>query len=173
MTSSSLRILRTLQLCINTPTQNVCIANKIPNAPADGAQALINYIKLFTLMWFTWLSVTLFDVRFSIDCVWNRFHKAIQFGIFTGFVYAGPVFDKYSTSGVEKSYRNFAIVLVIGRIAIAVQYAVVMWQGRMFRQTLIPLGLSAGVHAAASIGYAVTMVAFPKGRVGLEEQVAW
>ncbi|KAI4631067.1 hypothetical protein J4E83_002595 [Alternaria metachromatica] len=137
------------------------------------AESLINYIKLFTLMWFTWLSVTLFDVRFSIDCVWNRFHKAIQFGIFTGFVYAGPVFDKYSTSGVEKSYRNFAIVLVIGRIAIAVQYAVVMWQGRMFRQTLIPLGLSAGVHAAAAICYAVTMVVFPKGRVGLEEQLAW
>jgi len=140
---------------------------------ANRLLALINYIKLFTLMWFTWLSVTLFDVRFSIDCVWNRFHKAIQFGIFTGFVYAGPVFDKYSTSGVEKSYRNFAIVLVIGRIAIAVQYAVVMWQGRMFRQTLIPLGLSAGVHAAAAICYAVTMVVFPKGRVGLEEQLAW
>ncbi|CAN9360703.1 unnamed protein product [Alternaria sp. RS040] len=137
------------------------------------AESLINYLKLFTLMWFTWLSVTLFDVRFSIDCVWNRFHKAIQFGIFTGFVYAGPVFDKYSTSGVEKSYRNFAIVLVIGRIAIAVQYAVVMWQGRMFRQTLIPLGLSAGVHAAAATGYAITMVVFPRGRVGLEEQLAW
>ncbi|KAL1795662.1 hypothetical protein ACET3X_005886 [Alternaria dauci] len=136
-------------------------------------ESLINYLKLFTLMWFTWLSVTLFDVRFSIDCVWSRLHKAIQFGIFTGFVYAGPVFDKYSTSGVEKSYRNFAIVLVIGRIAIAVQYAVVMWQGRMFRQTLIPLGLSAGVHAAAAVGYAITMVVFPRGRVGLEEQLAW
>jgi hypothetical protein len=143
------------------------------DAVTNTLSALINYLKLFTLMWFTWLSVTLFDVRFSIDCVWNRFHKAIQFGIFTGFVYAGPVFDKYSTSGVEKSYRNFAIVLVIGRIAIAVQYAVVMWQGRMFRQTLIPLGLSAGVHAAAAIGYAITMVVFPRGRVGLEEQLAW
>jgi hypothetical protein len=121
----------------------------------------------------TWLSVTLFDVRFSIDCVWNRFYKAIQFGIFTGFVYARPVFDKYNTSGVEESYRNFAIVLVIGRIAIPAQYAVVMWQGRTYRQTLIPLGLSASVHAAASIGYTVTMVAFSEGRVGLEEQLAW
>ena len=135
--------------------------------------ALINYLKLFTLMWFTWLSVTLFDVRFSIDCVWNRFHKAIQFGIFTGFVYAGPVFDKYSTSGVEKSYRNFAIVLVIGRIAIAAQYAVVMWQGRMFRQTLIPLGLSAGVHLVAAVGYGLSLAVFPRGRVGLEEQLVW
>jgi hypothetical protein len=140
---------------------------------ADILLALINYLKLFTLMWFTWLSVTLFDVRFSIDCVWNRFHKAIQFGIFTGFVYAGPVFDKYSTTGVEHSYRRFAIVLVIGRVAIAIQYLVVMWQGRMFRQTLVPLGLSAGVHAAAAVGYGITMVVLPRGRVGLEEQLAW
>ncbi|RAR14115.1 hypothetical protein DDE83_002533 [Stemphylium lycopersici] len=137
------------------------------------AESLINYLKLFTLMWFTWLGVTLFDVRFSIDCVWNRFHKAIQFGIFTAFVYAGPVFDKYSTSGVDKSYRNFAIVLVIGRIAIAAQYAVVMWQGRMFRQTLIPLGLSAGVHLVAAVGYGISLAVFPRGRVGLEEQLVW
>ncbi|KAG9195320.1 hypothetical protein G6011_00441 [Alternaria panax] len=128
-------------------------------------ESLINYLKLFTLTWFTWLSVTLFDVRFSID--------SIQFGIFTGFVYAGPVFDKYSTSGVEKSYCNFAVVLVIGRIAIAIKYAVVVWQGRMFRQTLVPLGLTAGVHTVAAIGYAITMIVFPRGRVSLEEQLAW
>jgi len=135
--------------------------------------ALINYLKLFTLMWFNWLSVTLFDVRFSIDCVWSRIHKAIQFGIFTGFVYAGPVFDKYSNTGDEKSYRNFAIVLVIGRLAIATQYLVVMWQGRMFRQTLIPIGLSAGVHALAALGYGITIAFLPRGATRLEEQIPW
>ncbi|KAF1940514.1 hypothetical protein EJ02DRAFT_504067 [Clathrospora elynae] len=137
------------------------------------AESLINYLKLFTLMWFTWLSITLFDVRFSIDCVWNRLHKAVQFGVFTGFVFAGPVFDKYSKSGVPQSYRSFAIVLVVSRAAIAIQYAVVMWQGRMFRQTLVPLGLSTAVHALAAVGYAIMMVVFPRGSVGLEEQIAW
>ncbi|CAE7026387.1 hypothetical protein PTTW11_04065 [Pyrenophora teres f. teres] len=137
------------------------------------AESLINYLKLFTLMWFNWLSVTLFDVRFSIDCVWSRIHKAIQFGIFTGFVYAGPVFDKYSNTGDEKSYRNFAIVLVIGRLAIAIQYLVVMWQGRMFRQTLLPIGLSAGVHAIAAVGYGITIAFPPRGATRLEEQIPW
>ncbi|KAF1850773.1 uncharacterized protein K460DRAFT_263912, partial [Cucurbitaria berberidis CBS 394.84] len=135
--------------------------------------ALINYLKLFTMMWFTWLSTTLFDVRFSIDCVWNRVHKAIQFGVFTGFVFAGPIFDRYNNSGDAMSYKHFAIVLVVSRVAIAIQYAVVMWQGRMFRQTLVPLGLSAAVHATAAVGYAVTLVVFPKGAVGLDEQVTW
>ncbi|CAO2653769.1 Nn.00g031800.m01.CDS01 [Neocucurbitaria sp. VM-36] len=135
------------------------------------AESLINYLKLFTLMWFTWLSTTLFDVRFSIDCVWNRVHKAIQFGVFTGFVFAGPVFDKYNNSSDAKSYKNFAIVLIVSRVAMAVQYAVVMWQGRMFRQTLVPLGLSTAVHAIAAVGYAITLVVFPREAVGLEEQV--
>ncbi|RMZ70046.1 Low temperature requirement A [Pyrenophora seminiperda CCB06] len=136
-------------------------------------ESLINYLKLFTVMWFNWLSVTLFDVRFSIDCVWSRIHKAIQFGIFTGFVYAGPVFDKYSNSGDGKSYRSFALVLVIGRLAIACQYLVVMWQGRMFRQTLIPIGLSAGVHALAAVGYGITMAFPPKGAATLDKQIPW
>lgn len=140
---------------------------------ANARPALVNYLKLFTLMWFTWLSITLFDVRFSIDCVWNRLHKAIQFGVFTGFVFAGPIFDRYQYTSDIQSYRHFAIVLVVSRVAIAIQYAVVMWQGRMFRQTLIPLGLSTLVHVLAAIGYGVTIVVFPRGVVGLEEQIVW
>ncbi|KAF2127677.1 hypothetical protein P153DRAFT_295027 [Dothidotthia symphoricarpi CBS 119687] len=135
--------------------------------------ALINYLKLFTLLWFTWLSTTLFDVRFNIDCVWNRLHKAIQFGVFAGFVFAGPVYDKYSKSGVSKSYKDFAIVLIVSRVAISVQYAVVMWQGRLFKSTLLPLGLSTLVHISAAVGYMVTLLVFPVGPVGLPEQVTW
>jgi hypothetical protein len=133
--------------------------------------ALINYLKLFTIMWFTWLATTLFDVRFSIDCVWNRLHKAIQFGVFTGFVFAGPVFDKYSNTHDRTGYKHFTIVLVVSRVAVAIQYAVVMWQGRMFRQTLVPLALSTMVHSAAAIAYGIIIAALPRGEVGLEEQI--
>mgnify|MGYP004501123859 CR=1 FL=1 len=137
------------------------------------SQSLVNYLKLFTLLWFTWLSTTLFDVRFGIDCVWNRLHKAVQFGVFTGFVFAGPVFDKYNESYDDESYRHFAIVLVVSRACIAVQYAVVLWQGRMFRQTLLPLALSTAIYVAASVAYAVTLVVFPRNGVGLDEQITW
>lgn len=122
-------------------------------------------------MWFTWLSITIFDVRFSIDCVWNRLHKAIQFGVFTGFVFAGPLFDRYDKTSDAQSFRHFAIVLIVSRVALAIQYAVVMWQGRMFRQTLVPLGLNTAVHSIAAVGYAITTVVFPRGTVGLEEQI--
>ncbi|KAF3039896.1 hypothetical protein E8E12_005054 [Didymella heteroderae] len=128
------------------------------------AESLVNYLKLFTLLWFAWLSTKLFDVRFGIDCCWTRLHKAIQFGVFTGFVFAGPVFDKYNNSYDDESYRHFAIVLVVSRVCIAVQYAVVMWQGRMFRQTLLPLALSTLVCVAAAVAYAVTFVVYPHAR---------
>lgn len=71
------------------------------------------------------------------------------------------------------SYKNFAIALAISRAAIAVQYALVMWQGRMFRQTLVPLGLSTLVHILAAVGYGITAAIFPVGVVGLEEQITW
>ena len=48
-----------------------------------------------------------------------------------------------------------------------------MWQGRMFRQTLLPLGLSTAIHIAAAAAYAVTLSMLPNGKVGLEEQVIW
>lgn len=88
-------------------------------------------------------------------------------------MFAGPVYDKYSKSGVAKSYSNFAIVLIVSRVAISTQYAVVMWQGRMFRHTLVPLGLSTMVHIIAAVGYIITLVVFPIGKVGLPEQVTW
>ena len=122
-------------------------------------------------MWFTWLSTTLFDIRFGIDCLWNRMHKAIQFGIFTGFVFAGPVFDKYYNSGDAGSYKHFAIVLLVSRATIAIQYAVVMWQGRRFRQTLLLLALSTDVYLVAAVAYAVTLAVLHKGHVDTEEQV--
>lgn len=112
-------------------------------------------------------------MRFGIDCCWTRLHKAVQFGVFTGFVFAGPVFDKYNNSYDKESYRHFAIVLVVSRACTAVQYAVVMWQGRMFRQTLLPLALSTLVCAAAAVAYAVTFVVFPHAAVGLSEQITW
>lgn len=112
-------------------------------------------------------------MRFGIDCCWTRLHKAIQFGVFTGFVFAGPVFDKYNNSYDNESYRHFAIVLVVSRTCIAVQYVVVTWQGRMFRQTLLPLALSTLVYVAAAVAYAITFVVFPHAAVGLSEQIAW
>lgn len=124
-------------------------------------------------MWFTWLSTTLFDVRFGIDSVWNRLCKAVQFGAFTGFVFAGPVFDNADKSDDAKSYKHFAIVMAVSRFVIALQYFVVTVQGRLFRQTLLPVGLSGVVHLCSAVGFLVTYFVFPVGDVDTPELITW
>ncbi|KAF2650808.1 hypothetical protein K491DRAFT_720456 [Lophiostoma macrostomum CBS 122681] len=137
----------------------------------DGS-SLANYIKLFTMTWFTWLGVTLFDTRFAVDSLWNRFSKAIQFGVMTVWVYAGGVYDKSDDiKNDARSYKNFATALAFGRFAIAVQYFVVMYQSRMFRRTLIPVGLSGLVHVLAGAAFMVQLFVLPKGSVDNPEQI--
>lgn len=54
---------------------------------------LVAYIGLFAIIWFTWFQITLYDVRFSVDSVWERFCKLWQFVIFVGFALVGSSFN--------------------------------------------------------------------------------
>jgi low temperature requirement protein LtrA len=130
------------------------------------ASGLNNYAKLFTMTWFTWLCVTLFDTRFAVDSVWNRFNKAVQFFVMTMWVYTGVVYDETDDPKSDaRSYRNFAITLAVGRFAIALQYFVVMYQSRVFRHTLVPVGLSGLVHAVAGTAFIIQLFVIPMGAV--------
>ncbi|KAE9966283.1 hypothetical protein BLS_007116 [Venturia inaequalis] len=127
------------------------------------AQAVVAYLKLFTLMWFTWLPTTLFDVRFSADSVWNRACKAIHFGVMTGFVFAGPLFDLYDKADDIRSFRDFALVLVVSRAILTLQYSLVMWQSRKCKKAMLPLGLSVFINFLAMVLFLVARYAFPDG----------
>ena len=116
-------------------------------------------------MWFTWLPTTLFDVRFSADSVWNRVCKAIHFGVMTGFVFAGPLFDSYDKVGDFRSFRAFALVLVVSRAILTLQYALVMWQSRKCKRAMLPLGLNVFINLLATIAFLVARYAFPNGNV--------
>ncbi|KIW01884.1 uncharacterized protein PV09_06731 [Verruconis gallopava] len=125
------------------------------------APSVLNYLKLFTLMWFTWLSTILYDVRFVADSVYNRVCKLVHFGVMAGFVFAGPVFDKYDKAVDQRYYKAFALVLFVSRIVIAVQYIVVMWQSRRFKKALLPLGMTAAVYITTAVLYLITHFSFP------------
>lgn len=125
------------------------------------AESVLNYLKLFTLLWFTWLSSILFDVRFVTDSVFARICKLVHFGVMAGFTFAGPVFDNTDKVEDQRYYKAFAIVMFVSRITIAVQYIVVMIQSRMVKKALLPLGLTAGVYIATATVFLVTHFAFP------------
>jgi hypothetical protein len=52
--------------------------------------SLTAYIGFFSLLWLTWYQVSLYDVRFSSDSVFERVAKAIHFGVMVGFAVIGP-----------------------------------------------------------------------------------
>jgi hypothetical protein len=106
---------------------------------ADSFEALASYVGFFTLMWFTWLQTSLFDVRFSSDSYFHRACKLISFGVFTGFAIVGPIFDTGKDFQDAKAFRAMSLILMVSRFALIVQYAVVLWYVRGYKKVFMPL----------------------------------
>lgn len=70
-----------------------------PRKPFLGAHRLT---VRATLSRFTWYQVGLYDVRFSMDSVFERMAKAAQFLVMMGFAVVGPKFNPGEESGDEQ-----------------------------------------------------------------------
>jgi low temperature requirement protein LtrA len=64
-------------------------------------RSLAAYIGFFAIIWSTWFQITLHDVRFSLDSVYERICKVIQMIVFVAFALIGSKFQP--TSGKETS----------------------------------------------------------------------
>ena len=106
-----------------------------------GFAALESYLGFFTLLWFTWLQTSLFDVRFSSDSIYSRICKALSFGIMTGFAVVGPLFDFAELDADVRAFRSMSLILMASRLILLGQYAVVMWYTRMYKETKRPLAM--------------------------------
>jgi hypothetical protein len=120
----------------------------------------------FTLMWFTWLQTALFDVRFSTDSVINRTFKAISFGIMTGFAVVSSQYDPDlltdpSLSNAGPAFRAMALVLMVSRLALMAQYAVVFWYVRIYTKTKVALASTMAVLFIAAMIFLGTYWGFP------------
>jgi hypothetical protein len=51
------------------------------NLEINDRNSLTAYIGFFALLWLTWYQVSLYDVRFSADSVFERIAKGIHFGV--------------------------------------------------------------------------------------------
>lgn len=134
----------------------------------------------FSLMWFTWLETSLFDVRFSIDSVLNRVFKAVSFGVMTGFAIVGASFDtsrlqveenEYDSS-VTLSFRSMALILMVSRLALAAQYGVILWYVRGFKRTFLPLALTVVSLLVAAMVFLGTYFGFPENR-NIHTYIGW
>jgi low temperature requirement protein LtrA len=128
--------------------------------------SLTSYIGFFSLLWLTWYQVSLFDIRFSSDSVFERVCKAIHFGVMVGFAVIGPQWHPGQYIDEFKMYRIFGLTLLVSRLTLALQYAVTLWYTKKYTKTILPLSLVIGSTLLAAILYGALTPAFPKEKFG-------
>ena len=143
---------------------------------------LKNYIGFFTILWFTWLETSLFDVRFSSDSVFNRICKAISFGVMTGLAITGAIYDTTSLKAIfenVKAFRAMTLILMGSRLTLICQYASILWYVRHYKKTMVPLASTIVVLFIAAMIFLGTFWGFPTGEgldnfpVGGKTYTAW
>ncbi|KAI9640181.1 hypothetical protein NHQ30_011418 [Ciborinia camelliae] len=87
--------------------------------------ALKSYAGFFCILWFLWLQVGLFDVRFVSDSILERLGKAFQFGVMMGLAIVGPDFN--SSDQNPGAFRSLAIILMFSRLVLCFQYSVILY----------------------------------------------
>ncbi|KAF2688479.1 hypothetical protein K458DRAFT_440113 [Lentithecium fluviatile CBS 122367] len=123
--------------------------------------SLTAYIGFFSLLWLTWYQVSLYDVRFSADSVFERVAKAIHFGVMVGFAVIGPQWKPGQYIPEYKIYKAFGLILMVSRITLFAQYAVTLVYTRAYTKTIVPLCLVMGSTLVAAVLYGALTPIFP------------
>ncbi|KAF2250693.1 hypothetical protein BU26DRAFT_424254 [Trematosphaeria pertusa] len=130
--------------------------------------SLTAYIGFFSLLWLTWYQVSLYDVRFSADSVFERVAKAIHFGVMVGFAVIGPQWKPGQDIGDYKIYKAFGLILMVSRITLFLQYGVTLFYTKKYTKTIVPLLLVMGSTLVAAILYGALTPAFPSDKTVLD-----
>lgn len=118
--------------------------------------ALAAYAGFFCILWFLWVQVSLFDVRFVQDSVLERVGKACQFGVMIGLAIVGPSFNPDAEK--QGAFQSLAIILMLSRVVLSLQYALVLYQVWYYKNTRLPLSAIVGANLAAAFVYFCTFL---------------
>lgn len=135
--------------------------------------SLTAYVGFFSLLWLTWYQVTLYDVRFSADSIFERCAKAIHFGVMVGFAVIGPQWKPGQEIPTDeyKIYKAFGLMLMVSRLTLFCQYAVTLSYTRKYKKIVVPLLMIMGWTLLAAILYGSLTPLFPgklRGSDGVE-----
>ena len=120
----------------------------------------------------------MFDVRFSNDSVWERFCKALQFGIMTGFAVVGPGYktgwepNTPAASAATNSFTTLTLILMTSRLILACQYLAATISLRAYKKAWLPMLTHFGTMFVAAMIYLGLFFSFSNsgGENGL---IAW
>ncbi|EME38036.1 hypothetical protein DOTSEDRAFT_107533, partial [Dothistroma septosporum NZE10] len=128
----------------------------------NDCNTLEQYVGFFSILWFTWYQVSMYDVRFAMDSVLERVFKAVQFLVMMGFAICASDFrvGEQATSDNEDEVANamiylraLTIVLFISRMVLMIQYLQTLWFARHFHRARTALAVIAGVYFVAGFVY--------------------
>lgn len=107
------------------------------------------------VIWFTWLQVTLFDLRFARDSIFERVCKCVQLAAMVGFASAGSRFSTHISEENVWAFRSLSMLLTGSRIMLAVQYSIHI----LFIRPKIPAAVK-GMYAIVAILVVTSVVYF-------------
>ncbi|KAK1828879.1 hypothetical protein QBC39DRAFT_288437 [Podospora conica] len=138
---------------------NLCVFAEVQDI--TNVNQLANFIVYFSLLWFNWALLGLFDVRFVTDSIFERLARAFHFGVMVGMAVVAPNFTL--TDQHAQTFRTMGIILMTSRLTMTAQYLTIMWNTRRYKTTRLPIALAAGVHFVAALVYLGTAFAFQGG----------
>jgi len=130
--------------------------------------SLTAYIGFFSLLWLTWYQVSLYDVRFSADSVFERVAKAIHFGVMVGFAVIGPQWKPGQDMPDYKIYKAFGLMLMVSRLTLFCQYGVTLLWTKKYKKTIVPLVMVMAWTLLAAVLYGALTPTFPKTLLDIE-----
>lgn len=137
------------------------------------------YVGFFCILWFTWYQVSLYDVRFSTDSVFERIAKLLQFGVMIGMAIVGPNFDVTSKEKFEEedegsginAFKSLSLILMASRLVLVGQYLQSLWFTRGYKAVRLPMLTIAATEFVAALIYFGLFFSFGKGHV--EAYIVW
>lgn len=101
--------------------------NKKRNTTNVSISAVWSYVGFVGIIWFTWLQVTLLDIRFSRDSIFERICKVVQLSAMVGFASAGARFSTNIRDENVWAFKSLSILLSGSRVLLALQYTINLW----------------------------------------------
>jgi low temperature requirement protein LtrA len=135
------------------------------NHEINSSEALSSYAVYFGVIWASWLQISLYDVRFGFDSLFERFTKATHFVAFIGFASAtgclemDPPAEKKSAD--LSGFESLNVLMIVTRVVFAIQYGVAAFLvGRKHKPALVPLALTSLMYGFASFVYGMLLKFF-------------
>ncbi|EME87753.1 uncharacterized protein MYCFIDRAFT_75593 [Pseudocercospora fijiensis CIRAD86] len=143
----------------------------------DG-RTLEQYICFFCVLWFTWFQVTLYDVRFAVDCVASRIWKAFHFCVMMGLAATGPMFklgNKWDDRGlaIDNYLHALTLVLMASRLILVLQYLQTGLFISKYKETRMPMLLLLALYAIAATIYGSLAATFRISHVDGHSDPNW